>query len=160
MPPVFYQEGPHEFNLGTKSFASLFCIPPPADWIRALASSCDPHCFLRADVGGRAFFETWCLTLALKQGPRVCLVTDNKSITTSALFDYSLSCDLHRERPQSCLLPLVPCLLLQPKLPTIGITADIEVQGTLFNGPPQLLLPNTSIKRRLTSRRMRVWSCT
>ena len=55
------------------------------------------------------FFETWCLTLALKQGPRVCLVTDNKRITTIALFDYFLSCDLHRERPQSGLLPLVPC---------------------------------------------------
>ena len=26
MPPVFNREGPHEFNLGTKSFASLFAF--------------------------------------------------------------------------------------------------------------------------------------
>jgi hypothetical protein len=47
-------------------------------------------------------------------------------------------------------------LLLHPKLPAIGITADIEVQGTtLLNfdvTPFEFLLPNTSVKRRLASR--------
>ena len=49
-----------------------------------------------------------------------------------------------------------PVLLLHPQLPTIGIIADIEVQGTtLLNfdvTPFEFLLPNTSVKRRLASR--------